>query len=410
MNESKLRDDSGNMERQRLILSLRELREAIKKTKRGKEPGPDNVRMELIKWLDNEALEELLSLFNKWWALKTAPEELYYARVASIYKKGDTENAANYRPISFLSSFYKLYMIMIRERIQAEVEEMVTKTQYGFRPAKSTAHAIFIIRRIQEYAESTGEELYMTLLDWEKAFDKVDHKNLCKALGRLGIHQEIIDVLRDGYEKASFYVRDQFGKSEKKKQQSGIRQGCPLSPYLFVLVMTCIDIDIQQEISEKVRECRIPGADFDMVYYADDTIIVSKNKEAIEELIRLTESISAKYGLMLNKEKCTNLNINTEQQPLFMDGEKIEESKQAIYLGNTLNYKADPHAEVTQKIQEVNRTMWKLNDYWKASEASKKWKILIFDAVLKSKLLYGLETTQLPRSCKKRIDTFQLRS
>ena len=71
--------------------------------------------------------------------------------------------------------------------------------------------------------------------------------------------------------------------------------------------------------------------------------------------------------------------------------------------------KADPHAEVTQQIQEVNRTMWKLNDYWKASEASKKWKILIFDAVLKSKLLYGLETTQLPRSCKKRIDTFQLR-
>ena len=80
-----------------------------------------------------------------------------------------------------------------------------------------------------------------------------------------------------------------------------------------------------------------------------------------------------------------------------------------MYLGNELNYEADPHAEVTQKLQEVNRTPWRMQEYWKATEASKKWKIRIFDAVLKSKLLYGLETTQLTRKCKKRTDAFQIK-
>ena len=53
--------------------------------------------------------------------------------------------------------------------------------------------------------------------------------------------------------------------------------------------------------------------------------------------------------------------------------------------------------------------MHKMKDYWKASEASPKWKVLIFEAVLKSKLLYGLETTQLTNKCLKRIGAFQIK-
>ena len=192
-------------------------------------------------------------------------------------------------------------------------------------------------------------------------------------------------------------------------QQAGIRQGCPLSPYLFVLVMACVDFDIQQNITEEIREHRIPGTDFDMVYYADDTIIVSRSLEACEQLIAMTEKYSAQYGLNLNRGKCVNLNMNTEDTQKFSNGDGIKSKKEATYLGNELNYKADPHMEVTQKLQEVNRTLHRMQDYWKASEASQKWKILIFDAVIKSKLLYGLETTQLTNKCLKRIDAFQIR-
>jgi hypothetical protein len=65
-----------------------------------------------------------------------------------IYKQGDTDKAANYRPISLLSSFYILYMILIRHRRQKLVGNVLSPTQYGFRPAKSTSHAIHVIRRI----------------------------------------------------------------------------------------------------------------------------------------------------------------------------------------------------------------------------------------------------------------------
>ena len=78
-------------------------------------------------------------------------------------------------------------------------------------------------------------------------------------------------------------------------------------------------------------------------------------------------------------------------------------------MGNTLNSRANVTAEIDRQIQQFNITPSKLNAYWKASEASKKWQLLIFDAVTKSKLLYGMETVQKPEAMMKRIDAFQMK-
>ena len=310
--------------------------------------------MELIKWLGHQNRALLLKTVNEWWKAEEAPEELYYAKVATIYKKEETNKAENYRPISLLSGFYKIYMMLIRKRIQDEVEDLVSKAQYGFRPAKSTAHAIYIIRRLQDYAEKTGGPLYMTLLDWEKAFDKVDHDTLGYALDRMGIDQKIINTLRDGYDKASFYVEDDFGKSENKKQNSGIRQGCPLSPYLFVMVMTCIEADVLAQLSTETKKHRLENIDFDMVFYADDTIVFSQTQEGIEEILGRIQRVSGKYGLKLNQDKCVNMNMNANgSQKLGTQAEdhKMKEVGAAMYLGNKLNKRASVKEEINHQMQ-----------------------------------------------------------
>ena len=84
---------------------MEDLKEAIKLSKKGRAPGPDRIRLELIKRLDSDNRKWLLNTINKWWSDKKTPEELYHARVATIYKKGETDKASNYRAISLLSSF-----------------------------------------------------------------------------------------------------------------------------------------------------------------------------------------------------------------------------------------------------------------------------------------------------------------
>ena len=88
-----------------------------------------------------------------------------------------------------------MMMMMIRSRMQKAVGDELTKTQYGFRPGKSTSHAIYVARRIQDYAESKGTRLSLVLLDWEKAFDKIQHDKSILALQRMGFSSQFCDVL-----------------------------------------------------------------------------------------------------------------------------------------------------------------------------------------------------------------------
>ena len=389
--------------------AIEELNEAIKLSKNNKQPGPDNITMELLKWLDHENRNLLLILFNKWWIHQNAPPEVFLARVVPIFKKGDTDNASNYRPISLLSSFYKLYMILIRFRIQKAVEHALCETQYGFRQGKSTSHAIYLIRRIQDYAELKGSELSMALLDWEKAFDKVQHDRLYIAMEKIGLSRKIVDVIKNCYSSPTFYVQDDFGKSDIKTQKSGIRQGCPLSPYLFIIVMTCIDEDIKSLSSPLIEEHRIPGIEFDMVYYADDTILFSQSPEAVSELLKHTENASIKYGLKLNRNKCVAITMNNEEDIIFQNGDSLKNSFETTYLGNEINKRVNIKLEISAKMHEVRKTWYKLVTYWKATNASKKWQLIIYDAIIRSKLLYGLETVYITEDQQKKLNAFQMR-
>ena len=129
----------------------------------------------------------------------------------------------------------------------------------------------------------------------------------------------------------------------------------------------------------------------------------------MRRVIRNIERISGDYGLKLKKDKCGNLNMNTEEQQTFKAGQKLLAAEEGTYLGKTLNRKENAAQEVEKQMQQTNITMWKLNQYWKATEASNKWQLLIFDAVIKSKLLYGMETLQLTEALSNKIDAFQIK-
>ena len=81
--------------------------------------------------------------------------------------------------------------------MQEATEQVLSRTQYGFRPHRSTSHAIYILRRIQDYSEIKGAHLSIALLDWEKAFDKIQHDKLILALRRLGFSRRYTDVIAD---------------------------------------------------------------------------------------------------------------------------------------------------------------------------------------------------------------------
>ena len=154
----------------------------LKKFKNKKSPGPDGVPVEFFKWLDDENLIYIMEILNACWSQEVLPHEMEVANVITLFKKGKVDNPANYRPISLLNALYKIYASLIQIRLAEKLEEKMWKTQFGFRKAHSTQEALFITRRIQDFADSSGEKLFLVFLDWEKVLTKSTKRNLSKLL------------------------------------------------------------------------------------------------------------------------------------------------------------------------------------------------------------------------------------
>ena len=106
------------------------------------------------------------------------------------------------------------------------------------------------------------------------------------------------------YEDPKFKVKCRESESEYKQQHAGIRQGCPLSPYLFLLVMTVMFHDIHKRCRNRTRNGIIDGLDFSEILYADDTLLVLKNTRTTNVLLTEIEKESNYYNMKLNKNKC----------------------------------------------------------------------------------------------------------
>ena len=95
------------------------------------------------------------------------PDEMELAELVTLYKKGNVEDPANYRPIALLNTLYKLYASIIQVRLSQGLDASLClwETQYGFRKKRSTSQPLFVTRRLQDQAECTGDKLFMVFLD-----------------------------------------------------------------------------------------------------------------------------------------------------------------------------------------------------------------------------------------------------
>ena len=124
-------------------ITMEELIWAIRKLKRDKAPGPDGVPVECYKDMQEDQLQIIFDLLNKWWEGQEIESEATRAQVILIFKKGDKNNLANYRQISLLNTNYKLYTAILQKKRLADVlDPYLQNTQYGFRAHRGTLNAL----------------------------------------------------------------------------------------------------------------------------------------------------------------------------------------------------------------------------------------------------------------------------
>ena len=189
-------------------------------------------------------------------------------------------------------------------------------------------------------------------MDWEKAFDKVDQTKMIEAIYRLNIPEKMLRILTAFYISPKFRIKDREGMSTFRKQRTGIRQGCPLSPYLFIILMTVLIADVHEELGDTNIEPPDNISESELLY-ADDTLLMTKDQDSMKNLVHAIEKISAEYNMKLNMDKCFHISMNCAPTIHFRNGQPMAAATQVTYLGGTITNKGCPRTEIQSRLSLV---------------------------------------------------------
>ena len=154
---------------------------------------------------------------------------------------------------------------------------------------------------------------------------------------------------------------------------------------------------------------RVEGTTCDEVLYADETICISQSETAMNALLAAIENEGRKYGLRLNRGKCEYLKFGMAGQVKFSNGDLVKSMDEVKSLGCLLNAQGDPGNEVGKRIKDSMATLMKMQIFFRHGDSTFSEQLNVFNAVLASKLMYGLESVVMNKSVLNRLDTFQLK-
>ena len=268
-------------------VSQEELEAAIKKAKSSSSPGPDGLPYEFYKAFP-ALWPKMLSLFNHCYLDAIVPHSWKEALLRPLPKEGkDPSIVSNYRPIALMCTDYKLLAAILAARLQREVtaSNYFTDHQTGFVAGKSIYSAI-----IKVASWSLDSNLTTSLLDFEKAYDRVQHAWLFTCLKSAGLPAVFINFLQAAFKGSTIMIIANGMLSARLKVSSGVRQGDPLSPLLFNFAIEPLLLSLAK------KNIKVQG-------HADDTALAVTNTTQATTALELLGQYEQASGMLLNRSK-----------------------------------------------------------------------------------------------------------
>ena len=294
---------------------------------------------------------------------------------------------------------------VIITRIRDGINQQLRDEQAGCRSGRSTTEQIFVLRNIEQVIE-WNSCLYLCFVDCEKAFDSVHRKTLWHLLKSYGIPTKLVNMVKAMYKNCRCAVMDETGHLEWFEVLSGVRQGCVMSGFLFLIVIDWVMRRTVENNRNGIRwKLTTTLEDLD---FADDLALLSSRWSPAQDKLNRLSQFGGKVGLKINIDKTKVLRYNPGRlDPLMIRERNVEDIESFVYLGAKVDKEGGAAGDIRARIGKARAAFNKLNKVWKSSLLSQETMITIFKTNVVAILLYSCETWRMTKEDESKLNVFQ---
>ena len=313
--------------------------------------GLDRVSVSEVNGINRGLLVEYLNLLL---LTEAAPGQLSKARVTLVPKTAEALEPGDYRPIAVTSILLRLLHKILARRWSSVLK--LDSLQVGFQPRDGCMEANLILLTALRLSHEKHTPLAAAFVDVAKAFDTVSHETIIRAAISYGAPSPLVNYLR------ALYSRSEVTLDGKRTIvcNRGVRQGDPLSPLLFIMVM------------EEVLELALPRARFEVcgfkahaLAYADDLVVFANNADRLKEKLVALEQALSWAGMTVNagKSHTLTIDVNTKLKQCILiptsytiHGEALRPmgvNDRVKYLGLCFTWKSRERIKHTAKLEDL---------------------------------------------------------
>ena len=315
-------------------------------------------------------------------------------------KEGQQLRLWNAQRISLLSHVGKMYAKVLEQRARYKAEPFLSQVQVCFRKGRDCTDAIFALRQLSEKVIEHDRGPNIVLVDQEKAFGRVNRDKLWQTLEPYNIQGQPLDTIRAIYANSMSTVRTFGEHTDWFDITSGVRQGCVLSPLLFIIYMNRI-----------TKEANLEPEALNELLLADDQSLARESEERIQEHTSSLNSTWEEYDMKISVNRTETMKVSRTPGNLNIkiNDTNPKQVKEFKYLGSIFTEDSRMNREIENRIQKANNVSYQLAPLLKHSDTPIETKSKIINSIFLPTLTYQCQTWTLTKPLERKITTCEMR-
>ena len=381
-------------------LSLDECYETLKTFKPRKSPGNDGITSEFYKKFWPVFGKFLLNSFNESFDKGELSVSQRQAVITLLDKNKDRTLLKCWRPISLLNVDYKIVSKTLARRLVDVLPNIVHNNQVGYVKGRYIGQNIRTAIDILQYTKLENKSGILISVDFEKAFDSVEWSFMIEVLKKFNFGEIFLKWIKLFYKNAESCTINNGLTSGYFQLSRGVRQGDPLSPYLFIICAEILAIKIRE--NKNIKGIWVEKEELKIIQFADDTNGLLADLNSAKQFLLCIEEFGAFSGLKINKEKSEALWLGKDRdrssKPLGIHWPNRPVRILGIYI--SYNHEECEKKNVKEKLDRVKRVM----NSWKQRNLSLLGKIQIVKSYLISTFQYFISMSQVSKNFEQELN------